>query len=106
METRKPKKGQGVPKETPSHNNIAALRNVLSKYLPQVSWDGLEAALEERGFFEAGMQQQVRIMAQAAADTLGEYWGEPALIKALARSPVEKIRGVRLLPSPLFIPMI
>ncbi|MGH7456467.1 MAG: hypothetical protein ACRENG_34280, partial [bacterium] len=67
METRKPKKGEGVPKETPSHNSIAALESILVQHFPKQSWTGLKSELEKRNFFAAGMQEQVRLMAQVSA---------------------------------------
>ncbi|MCI0693787.1 DNA alkylation repair protein [candidate division KSB1 bacterium] len=43
MEFRKPKKGEGVPKETPARNSIAALPNDLKK---QLEWLCFTGALE------------------------------------------------------------
>jgi 3-methyladenine DNA glycosylase AlkC len=101
METREPKKGQGVPKETPAQNNIAALQSSLAQHFPQLSWDGLRAELEARDFFAAGMQQQVRLMAEVSIDLLGPEGEKAALITALSASPVEKIRGVAAFAVPI-----
>jgi hypothetical protein len=51
METRPPKKGQGVPKETPTQNSIADLQNSLAQHFPDHSWDSLRAELDKRKFF-------------------------------------------------------
>lgn len=66
METRKPKKSEGVPEETPARNNIAALQNVLAPHLTPRSQTDLRTELEKRGFFAASMLEQVRMMAQVA----------------------------------------
>jgi 3-methyladenine DNA glycosylase AlkC len=104
METRKPKKSEGVPKETPSRNNIAALASILAQHFPGQSWKGLKAELERRNFFEAGMQEQVRMMAQVAVDMVGAQAKGTALIEALSISPVEKIRGVSAFVVPIIYP--
>jgi 3-methyladenine DNA glycosylase AlkC len=101
METKEPKKGQGVPKETPAQNNIAALQSSLAQQFPQLAWDGLRAELEARDFFEAGMQQQVHLMAEVSIDLLGSEREAAALVSALSRSPVEKIRGVAAFAVPI-----
>jgi 3-methyladenine DNA glycosylase AlkC len=104
METRKPKKGAGVPKETPSRNNIAALESILSQHFPVQSWESLKSALEKRNFFKAGMQEQVRMMAQVAVEMSGAAQNGAVLINALSKSPVEKIRGVAAFVVPVVYP--
>jgi 3-methyladenine DNA glycosylase AlkC len=47
------------------------------------------------------MQQQVRILAGAAVDMLGDRHDKRDLIPALAASPVEKVRGVAAFAVPL-----
>ncbi len=101
METRKPKIGEGVPKETPTRNSIAALESILTQLFPGQSWKGLKSALEKRNFFEAGMQEQVRLMAQVAVERSGPQQDGSTLIKALSQSPVEKIRGVAAFAAPI-----
>ena len=102
MITREPKKGRGVPKETPEQNSIADLRRALASHFAGLQWDGLRAALEQRGFFEASMQQQVRIMAEVSVEQIGHDEDLAALLPALAASPVEKVRGI----APFAIPII
>ncbi len=104
METRKPKKGAGVPKETPTHNSIAALASILSQHFPGQSWKGLKSELEKRNFFAAGMQEQIRLMAQVAADMLASQRNGAALVTALSAAPVEKIRGVAAFVVPILYP--
>ena len=104
METREPKKGQGVPKETRSHNSIAHLEHTLTAHFPRTDWFILRAELDGRGFFEAGMQAQVRMMAEVPAEMLGAKIGKSALITAFAASPAEKIRGVAALALPIVYP--
>jgi 3-methyladenine DNA glycosylase AlkC len=104
METKNPKKGEGVPKETPWRNSIAALESILSQYFPSQSLKGLKSALEKRNFFAAGMQEQVRLMAQVAAELSGSQRNGAALIGALSKSPVEKIRGVAAFVVPFLYP--
>lgn len=94
METREPKKGRGVPKETREQNSIAALQSALAARFPDQAWGGLRDELERRGFFEAGMQQQVRLMAETALALLDASRDPGDLIRALAASPAEKVRGV------------
>ena len=89
VETRKPHKGQGVPKETPSRNSIADLQTCLAQHFPDVSWGELRKELERREFFAAAMQQQVRIMAQVSLAFLETAEDRRALVAALAASPVE-----------------
>ena len=104
METREPKRGRGVPKETPSQNSIAALESVLAEHFSGVSWNSLGAVLEEKMFFQAGMQRQVRMMAETAAGMVGERHEKSTLVKALSSSPVEKIRGVAAFSVPVVYP--
>jgi 3-methyladenine DNA glycosylase AlkC len=101
VETRQPKGGQGVPKETREQNSIADLQAILEGHFPGGRWDRLPAELERRGFFEAGMQQQVRILAEAAVDLLEASHDPADLIPALSASPVEKVRGVAAFTVPL-----
>ncbi len=101
METREPKKSQGVPKETRAQNSIAALHSALAERLPQVAWAGLGAELERRGFFEASMTQQIRLMAETAVDWAGVAYDKAAVIEALAASPAEKVRGVAAFVVPI-----
>jgi 3-methyladenine DNA glycosylase AlkC len=104
MESRKPKKGEGVPKETPVRNNVAALQEILAKSFPQRIKNDLRAELEKRGFFAAGMLEQVRLMAQAAVEVAAAQTGEVSLITALSESPVEKIRALAAFVVPLVFP--
>ncbi|MCI0691835.1 DNA alkylation repair protein [candidate division KSB1 bacterium] len=104
METRKPKKGEGVPKETPARNSIAALESILVQHFPGQSWKGLKRELEKRNFFAAGMQEQVRLMAQLAVELAESQRNEAALIAALSASPAEKIRGVAAFVIPILYP--
>jgi 3-methyladenine DNA glycosylase AlkC len=104
VETRKPHKGQGVPKETPSRNSITDLRTCLVQHFPDVSWGELREELERREFFAAAMQQQVRILAEVSAAMVGEGHEIAALIPAMASSPVEKVRGVAAFVVPLAYP--
>ena len=99
MITREPKKGRGVPKETPEQNSIADLQRALASHFAGLQWDGLRAALEQRGFFEASMQQRVRIMAEVSVEQIGHDEDLAALLPALAASPVEKVRGIAPYPS-------
>jgi len=101
METRKPKKSAGVPRETPSRNNIAALQNILAQHFPQQPWQDLQAALENRGFFQAGLLEQMRMAAQVVAEFAGAKIDAAALIMALSKSPVEKIRALAGFVVPL-----
>ena len=104
METRKPQKGEGVPKETPAHNSIAALKSILAQHFPDRSWEKLKGELEKRNFFAAGMQEQVRLMAQVAVELSKSQRNGAALIAALSQSPVEKIRGVAAFVVPILHP--
>jgi 3-methyladenine DNA glycosylase AlkC len=104
METRKPKKGEGVPKETPARNNIAALQEILAQNFSLPSTNDLRTELKKRGFFAAGMQEQIRLMAQVAVEMSGAAENGAALITALSQSPVEKIRGVAAFVVPLVYP--
>jgi len=66
-EIREPNRRLGVPKETRDQNSIAHLQEALRAAFPERDWALLAGQLEGNGFFEAGMQQQVRIMAEKAA---------------------------------------
>lgn len=101
VETREPRTGQGVPRETREENSIADLQRILAAHFPEEPWDGLRAEVEKRGFFETGMQQQVRILAQASAAMLGDQHDTAELIPVLASSPEEKIRGVAAFTVPI-----
>jgi 3-methyladenine DNA glycosylase AlkC len=103
-EIREPKKGRGVPRQTRAANSIAALQTALERGYPHINWEGLPGLLEERGFFEAGMQQQLHQMAQAAFDMLGSARAGADLVIALASSPDEKVRGISALAIPLVYP--
>jgi len=101
MESRKPKKGEGVPKETPARNNIAALQSILTQHFLLRSKTDLRTELEKRGFFEAGMLEQVRLMAQVAFEMASAKNDGASLIQALSKSPVEKIRAIAAFVVPL-----
>lgn len=101
VEKREPKKGKGVPKETPAQNSIADLQSILTEHFPEVRWNALGSELDKQGFFQAGMQQQVRILAEATAALLGEQHKTAELIPALSASPVEKVRGVAAFTVPV-----
>jgi 3-methyladenine DNA glycosylase AlkC len=101
IESRAPKRSQGVPKETPARNTIRDLQRALVGAFPDRPWGELRAELERRGFFEAGMQQQVGIMAQTAVDMAGDAEGGSAILAALSVSPVDKVRGVAAFVVPL-----
>ena len=104
VEKREPKKGQGVPKETLEQNSIGDLQAILTERLPEGHWAKLPEELDERGFFEASMQQQVRILAAASVALLGPRNDRAELIPALAVSPMEKVRGVAAFAVPLAYP--
>jgi 3-methyladenine DNA glycosylase AlkC len=104
VETRKPRRGQGAPRETPARNSIADLQSILVRHFPNVPWDGLRQDLERREYFGAGMQEQVRILAEASAAMVGDRHQVATLIPALASSPVEKVRGVAVFVVPLAHP--
>jgi 3-methyladenine DNA glycosylase AlkC len=104
VKTRRPHRGQGVPKETPSRNSIADLQTCMVQHFPGVSWGELRKELERREYFAAAMQQQVRILAEASAAMVGERHEIAALIPALASSPAEKVRGVAAFVVPLAYP--
>jgi len=101
VETRKPKKGAGVPKETPARNNIAALQNILAQHFSQQSKNDLRGELGKRGFFQASMLEQVRMLAQAAFEFSEAQNDGASLITALSKSPVEKIRALAAFVVPL-----
>jgi 3-methyladenine DNA glycosylase AlkC len=104
VKTRRPHRGQGVPKETPSRNSIADLQTCMVQHFPGVSWGELRKELERREYFAAAMQQQVRILAEASAAMVGERHEIAALIPGLASSPAEKVRGVAAFVVPLAYP--
>ena len=89
METREPKRGQGVPKETRERNSIVAIQDCLRGPFPTVAWQGLADELEDRGFFAAGMQAQIRIMAETILQMIPDSVAGQRVIEALAASPVE-----------------
>jgi len=101
MESRKPKKGEGVPKETPARNNIAALQNILAQHFPRRAKRDLRTELVQRGFFQVGMLEQVRMLAQAAFELSEAHNDGASLITALSKSPVEKIRAIAAFVVPL-----
>jgi len=101
VKTRKPKKGAGVPKETPARNSIAALQEILAQNFPLRLKNDLRVELEKRGFFETGMLEQVRLMAQVAVEMSAAQTGEASLITALSKSPAEKIRALAAFAVPL-----
>lgn len=101
MEKREPRKGRGVPRETPADNSIADLQQALTEGMPNVDWRDLSLDLEARGFYQAGMQRQVGIMAEVALARAGRSPNGEVIIKALAASPVEKVRGVSAFVVPL-----
>ena len=104
VEIRSPKKGKGVPKETRADNSIPALKAAMAIRFPEVDWNILDTALVQRGFFEAGMQEQVRIMASVCLDLVGSPDNPGDVLEALASSPAEKVRGVAAFSIPLLYP--
>ncbi|MGB3717799.1 MAG: DNA alkylation repair protein, partial [Candidatus Promineifilaceae bacterium] len=63
-------------------------------------WDRLDDRLDGNGFFDAGMQQQVRIMAETAVGMLPAGQDNFRMISTLAASKAEKIRGVTAFAVP------
>lgn len=104
VEIRSPKKGRGVPKETPEENIIQDLRIAMAKRFPGADWDNLDNILVERGFFQAGMQDQVHLMAAVVIELAASPDKPKLLLKSLASSPVEKVRGVAAFIVPLLYP--
>jgi 3-methyladenine DNA glycosylase AlkC len=104
VEIRSPRKGKGVPKETLKENIISDLGASMTSLFPEVDWDRLGPFLEPRGFFAAGMQEQVRIMAAACVELAGAPDNPGHVLEALASSPVEKVRGVAAFTIPIIYP--
>jgi 3-methyladenine DNA glycosylase AlkC len=100
-EIREPKRGLGVPKETRERNSIIDLQEALDAGYPAVDWDRLTRLLDGNGFFDAGMQQQVRIMAQTVVGMLPDGQFRSRVIPTLAASKDEKIRGVAAFAVPV-----
>ena len=104
VEIRSPKKGKGVPKETPGENIIPDLQEAMARNFPDAHWDNLEKTLVEKGFFEAGMQEQIRLMAEVSVE-IASSLDEPNLVlMALSSSQVEKVRGVAAFCVPFLFP--
>ena len=92
MQKREPKKSQGVPKETLKNNCLNDLVKALSDSIPDQNWTSLKENIIGDKYFQTGMVEQVKLLAR---NCINLHRGKPEeLIKALAASPVEKIRGV------------
>ena len=92
MAKRTPKKGQGVPRETPTNNILADFQAALATAFPNDDWSSVADEMVERGYFEAAMGRQVEMLAAFAIEKAGAQGGE--LVHGLAESPAEKVRGV------------
>lgn len=97
METTVPHKGQGVPRQTQERNHIDALALALDAVRPG-SGDDVRARLVAAGFFDAGMIEQVRMMARAAVEVLPDADALiDALIEAQSTSADDNLSGVAAL---------
>lgn len=92
-------KVQGVPKETRQRNSIPALQQALGEAFPGCAWSTVSQRLEHLGYFEAGMQEQIRLLARVAVDVATAEPG--ALLQGLGRSNEDKVRGVAAFAVPL-----
>jgi len=95
--TRKPRKGKGVPKETPTENCLDNLQRALELGFPAKNFSKLKTTISANGYFEATMSQQLGILARVSREMVGAEKTEKQsekLIEALAKSDHEKIRGV------------
>lgn len=101
MEIMQVKKSKGVPRETAEVNNISNLVATLKKISPYFNDDIVISYLNDNNYFDAGMQEQVSIMANACIDLFLDDYSETDIIKALATSPTEKIRGVAAYTIPM-----
>lgn len=81
-----PTKSAGVPREERGGTFVAALATALGSFTDS---EAVLAATESRGFYDAGLLQQWRILAEVAVELAG-----PAAISALESSLDERVRGL------------
>ncbi len=92
MQIRKPKKGIGVPKQTPENNLIKEVESLISEQLHEIDWSNFENKLIENKFFETGMVKQKNVYANVLIELAGGRANE--LIKIIALADIVKIRGI------------
>ena len=96
-----PKRGEGVPKETPERNSLEPIVRTLSHAFPEATWDSL-VAISRADYFAAGMQEQFRILASAVvADAAASAVASDDVTSALGTADDEKVRAVAAFAVPL-----
>ncbi len=86
------KKAEGVPKDTPEKNIIGAVIKSVREVISNFDEENFRLEIDSSGYFEAGMQQQFRIMSGVLLEFSEGMVDD--LIKALSESEMERVRGV------------
>lgn len=88
----------GVPRETRARHSLPAWADALAAAAPDVNRTRAIAHVEQAGYFDAGMQSQLRLLAHEAV-ALAKAAGFPSdvVFEAFCVSLVERIRGVAAL---------
>jgi 3-methyladenine DNA glycosylase AlkC len=96
-----PKRGEGVPKETPERNSLEPLTGTLARAFSGARWSSV-AAISRADYFAAGMQEQLRILARAvAADAAANALASLDVVRELGDADDEKVRAVAAFAVPL-----
>jgi 3-methyladenine DNA glycosylase AlkC len=97
----KPKRSEGVPKETPERNSLEPIARTLSHAFPDATW-GSVGAISRADYFAAGMQEQLRILARAVAtDAAANAVTAHDVVRALGEADDEKVRAVAAFAVPV-----
>lgn len=94
LESRTPKKGQGVPKETRESTLVPNLARAIRGAFPAVNQKAFIKMVDDAGYYEASMQQQVTILAEQALAAVGGAKHAKKLFNALVESQDEKVHAV------------
>lgn len=91
-EVREPKKGAGVPRETPQQNSLEELKRIMGAISSAAATD-LAQGIVGAGYFQAGLNEQFAVAAKVMAERLGERPLQQKLLHELLAHPDPRIRG-------------
>ncbi len=93
-ETREPKKGEGVPKETRKNSILPEFAAAVKRAFPALDEKALIQAADEAGYFDATMMRQVALLAEQAIAATGGKRNAKKLFNALLDAEKEKLHAV------------
>lgn len=103
-ESKEPNKGQGVPRDTRDQNCLQAVACCLQQCFSELDWSGMAEELEQRQYFEAGVIEQVEILAQWLIQRLHGSGSVDSISQKLLDLNMDKMDEILTCMIPLWHP--